>query len=80
MQREKKRHGRVWKNGYLHKMSKESDQKSSVSDAPMALLNHVMKRAYCYPKSEKFCLEGSKLHKASNPSVDTKLVRVKNER
>ena len=48
-----------------------------MTDPAMALLNHVMKSAYCYPKSEKFCLEGSKLHKASNPSVDTKLVRVK---
>jgi hypothetical protein len=48
-----------------------------MSDAPMALLNHVMKCAYCYQKSEKFCLYGLKLHKESNPSVDTKLVRVK---
>jgi len=43
----------------------------------LAYLNHLMKCAYCYPKSGKFCLEGSKLHKESNPSVDNKLVRIK---
>lgn len=48
-----------------------------MKDAARELLNHVMKCAYCYPRSEKFCLEGLKLHKASNPSIDTKLVRVK---
>jgi hypothetical protein len=51
-----------------------------MTDPAMVLLNHVMKCAYCYPKSEKFCLYGLKLHKESNPSVDNKLVRVKNER
>ena len=51
-----------------------------MTDPAMALLNHVMKCAYCYPQSGKYCLYGSKLHKESNPSVDNKLVRVKNER
>ncbi len=47
-----------------------------MTDPAMALLNHVMKCAYCYPWSGKYCLYGSKLHKESNPSVDNKLVRV----
>lgn len=48
-----------------------------MTDPSMTLLNHVMQCTYCYTRSEKYCSEGSKLHKASNPSVDTKLVRIK---
>ncbi len=51
-----------------------------MSDPAMALLNHVMKCAYCYPRSEKYCLVGSKLHKESQPSVDSKKVREMNNK
>ena len=58
-------------------MSKESDQESSVSDAPMTLLNHVMRCAYCYPKSGKYCESGALLHRASNPSLGINAARSK---
>jgi hypothetical protein len=48
-----------------------------VSDAPMALLNHVTACAYCYPQSDKYCEAGKALHAASKPSLGVNSVRSK---
>lgn len=48
-----------------------------MTDPAMALLNHVTACVKCNPHSDKYCAEGKRLHIASNPSVDSKLVKTR---